>query len=143
MVRWWWSCRPEAPLLVATGDKVSAVSLPAESGARLLDYFDALRVPTGPVLATATRYVLFVAPYTLPELGELLAAQEWVPTSLRYHGQGGFVVLPPSRTGQGQVRWVRAPREATEPPWLPPVTGLVEALVAASVATPDGAGLKM
>jgi hypothetical protein len=145
MVRWWWRQRPDAPILVATGGQVSAVSLPAAAGARVLDYFDALRIRTGPVIATPTRYVLLVAPYTMQELAELLIAQEWVPTSLRYHGTGGYVVLPPSRVADGGVAWVREPEwvgdAVTGEPWLPSVSALVEALVAASTATPDGARL--
>lgn len=137
MVRWWWGRRPDAPVLVATGGRVSAVSLPAAAGARVLEYFDTLRIRTGPVIATPTRYVLLVAPYTMQELAELLIAQDWVPTSLRYHGTGGYVLLPPSRTGAGGVRWVREP-DTDAVPWLPTVGGLMEALVAASAATPDG-----
>jgi hypothetical protein len=140
MVAWWWGRRPDAPVLVATGGRVSAVSLPASAGARVLGYFDALRIRTGPVLATPTRYVLLVAPYTMQELAELLIAQEWVPSSLRYHGTGGYLVLPPSRTGAGAVRWVREP-EGDGVPWLPAVGELMGALVAASVAVPDGARL--
>jgi hypothetical protein len=140
MVRWWWDRLPDAPVLVATGGRVSAVSLPAAAGVRVLDYFDALRIRTGPVIATPTRYVLLVRPYTMQELGELLVAQEWVPASLRYHGTGGYVVLPPSRTGAGAVRWVREPT-GREAPWLPGVGELMGALVAASAATPDGARL--
>ncbi|MFC1417927.1 bifunctional DNA primase/polymerase [Streptacidiphilus cavernicola] len=140
MVEWWWGRRPDAPVLVATGGRVSAVSLPAAAGVRVLEYFDALRIRTGPVIATPTRYVLLVAPYTLPELGELLVAQEWVPTSLRYHGDGGYAVLPPSRTGAGAVRWVREPA-GDGAPWLPAVGELMGALVAASAAVPDGARL--
>jgi hypothetical protein len=139
MVRWWWSVHPLAPVLAATGDRVAAVSLPGPAGARVLDYFDARRVRTGPVIAGPTRHVLLVAPYTHEELGELLAAQEYVPSSLRYHGPGGFVVLPPSRTGAGAVRWERPP--GAERPWLPRVRDLVEALVAASATAPDGTRL--
>jgi hypothetical protein len=157
MVAWWWGRRPDAPVLVATGGRVSAVSLPAAAGARVLEYFDALRIRTGPVLATPTRYVLLVAPYAMQELAELLIAQEWVPTSLRYHGTGGYVVLPPSRTGAGGVRWVHEPVPESPPlssplmpplsdggstaPWLPGVGELMGALVAASAAVPDGARL--
>ncbi|MEY9965582.1 hypothetical protein ABIA33_003628 [Streptacidiphilus sp. MAP12-16] len=159
MVRWWWRQHPDAPILVATGGQVSAVSLPAAAGARVLEYFDALRIRTGPVIATPTRYVLLVAPYTMQELAELLIAQEWVPTSLRYHGTGGYLVLPPSRIGTGAVGWARLPEpaavmavpsgagaaggEAPLPPlpWLPSVSDLMGALVAASAATPDGARL--
>jgi hypothetical protein len=144
MVRWWWRRHPDAPLLLATGGPVSAVSLPASAGARVLEYFDALRIRTGPVIATPTRYVLLVAPYTMQELAELLIAQEWVPTSLRYHGSGGYVVLPPSRTGAGVLRWAREPVPdpgADGTPWLPSVSDLMGALVAASAAVPDGARL--
>jgi hypothetical protein len=143
MVRWWWRRRPDAPIVVATGGAVSAVSLPIEAGERALAYFDTLRVETGPVIATPTRCVLLVAPYTMQELAELLVAQEWVPTSLRFHGSGGYVLLPPSRTGAGALRWLREPVAATTPgaPWLPSVSGLVEGLVSASAATPDGARL--
>jgi len=137
MVRWWWARRPDAPVLLATGGRVSAVSLPAVAGARVLEYFDTLRIRTGPVIATPTRYVLLVAPYAMQELAELLVAQDWVPSSLRYHGTGGYVVLPPSRTGAGAVRWVREP-EAGAAPWLPTVGELMGALVAASAAAPDG-----
>jgi len=152
MVRWWWRRRPDAPVVVATGGQVSAVSLPLEAGLRALAYFDTLGVRTGPVLATPSRCVLLVAPYTMLELGELLVAQEWVPTSLRFHGTGGYVLLPPSRTGAGPVRWIREPAAAGDgtagdptagdaPLWLPSVSALLEALVAASVAAPDGARL--
>lgn len=139
MIRWWWTVHPDAPVLAATGDRIAAVSLPAAAGARVLDYFDALRVRTGPVIATPTRHALLVAPYTHEELGELLARQEYVPASLRYHGPGGFLVLPPSRTGAGAVRWEREPGAGR--PWLPRIGDLVEALVAASAATPDGTRL--
>jgi hypothetical protein len=153
MVRWWWRRRPDAPIVVATGGRVSAVSLPLDAGRRALAYFDTLGVRTGPVLATPTRCVLLVAPYTMQELAELLVAQEWVPTSLRFHGTGGYVLLPPSRTAAGAVRWICEPGAAESgdgsaddavtaaEPWLPTVSVLLEALVAASVAAPDGARL--
>ncbi|MBC3843211.1 bifunctional DNA primase/polymerase [Streptacidiphilus sp. 4-A2] len=155
MVRWWWRRHPDAPVVVATGGPVSAVSLPVDAGARALAYLDTLGVRTGPVLATPSRYVLLVEPYSMQELAELLIAQEWVPTSLRFHGTGGYVLLPPSRTGAGALRWIRRPQDpaaresgagksgagAAVAPWLPPVSTLLEVLVDASVATPDGARL--
>ncbi|GAA1964774.1 bifunctional DNA primase/polymerase [Kitasatospora viridis] len=155
MVRWWWERHcPQAPLLVATGTAVAAVSLPVAAGARLLDYLDALRIVPGPVLATPSRCVLLVAPYGYPELGELLAAQEAtlcpggapgrVPSSVRYHGPGGFLVLPPSRVGLGgaPVRWLRRPVPAAGGGVrLPVVAQLLEALVAAGSAVPDGSRL--
>ena len=123
MVRWWWTRRPDAPIVLATGDRVSAASLPAVAGARALDAIERLGVRLGPVLATPTRYVILVAPYSLAELGELLDSQDWVPTSLRYHGDGGYVALPPSSSSAGQLRWVRPPvvEPGASAPWLPQI----------------------
>ncbi|PYC80476.1 DNA primase [Streptomyces tateyamensis] len=157
MVRWWWQRHsPQAPVLVATGRRVAAVSLPAAAGARLLGYLDAVRVVPGPVLAGPTRWSLLVAPYGYPELAELLAEQErgllpgggagQVPSSVRYHGPGGYLVLPPSRVGLGAgaagVRWVRRPVVLPSGGVrLPAVGTLLEALVAAGSAVPDGSRL--
>ncbi len=156
MVRWWWEQHsPQAPVLVATGCAVAAISLPAAAGERAVEYFDTLRVAMGPVLATPTRYALLVAPYSYPELAELLAAEEAtaapgggpgaVPSSVRYHGPGGYLVLPPSRTGAGggaPVRWVRRPVPLPGGGVrLPTVGALLGALVAAGSAAPDGTRL--
>ncbi|HZG04647.1 MAG TPA: bifunctional DNA primase/polymerase [Streptomyces sp.] len=138
MVRWWWTNRPHAPVLLATGGRAPcALSLPAAAGARALEEFDRLGLRTGPVIATPTRFALLVAPYDLEELGELLYAQDWVPSSLRFHGEGGYVPLPPSRTGAGQVRWEREPAELGGTPWLPRMEPLVDVLVRASAEVPD------
>ncbi|WP_431679525.1 bifunctional DNA primase/polymerase [Kitasatospora sp. KL5] len=140
MVQWWWEHRaPGSPVLAATGGAVCAVSLPAAAGERVLRYFAELGVPVGPVLATPSRYALLVAPFTLEELGGLLAERPWVPGSLRYHGTGGYVLLPPSQTGSGGVHWVSPP--AADGLWLPQVGTLLEGLIAASVAEPDGSRL--
>ncbi|MEU8549852.1 bifunctional DNA primase/polymerase [Streptomyces roseoverticillatus] len=113
MVRWWWTNRPDAPVVLATGGRAPcAVSLPAVAGARALAAFDRAGIRLGPVVATPTRWALLVAPYSLEVLGELLHRQDWVPGSLLFHGEGGFVALPPSPTGAGRVRWERAPQPA-------------------------------
>ncbi|WP_228991810.1 bifunctional DNA primase/polymerase [Streptomyces sp. DH8] len=156
MVRWWWTDRPAAPLLLATGGRAPcAVSLPAVAGAGALSVLDALGMRLGPVVATPTRWSLLVAPYTLERLGELLYAKDWVPSSLRFHGEGGYLVLPPSRTGTGQVRWERPPARpgasaagpvlrartknaAPAAPWLPDVEAVLDALVEASTGAPGG-----
>ncbi|WP_330239541.1 bifunctional DNA primase/polymerase [Streptomyces sp. NBC_00525] len=155
MVRWWWTNRPAAPVLLATGGRAPcALSLPAAAGAGALAALDRAGLRPGPVVATPTRWALLVAPYTLERLGELLYAQDWVPSSLRFHGEGGYVVLPPSEIGTGQVCWERAPERATGPrpkrasssgaatsggvPWLPDVGAVLDALVEASASAPDG-----
>jgi hypothetical protein len=143
MVRWWWTTRPHLPLILATGSRVSAVSLPAAAGARALGALDRLGVRLGPIVATPTRYALLVAPYDMEELGDLLDRHEWVPTSLRYHGQGGYVVLPPSPVSAGQARWARQPvaDQSTGAPWLPRIEIIVDTLVEAGTTAPDGSRL--
>ncbi|MDT0489370.1 bifunctional DNA primase/polymerase [Streptomyces griseus] len=165
MVRWWWTNRPTAPVMLATGGRAPcAVSLPALAGARALTALDLMGMRLGPVVATPTRWSLLVAPYTLERLGELLYSKDWVPSSLRFHGEGGYLVLPPSEIGAGQVRWERAPRPAAPAdsavpspvfpvfrraargggapaeaaPWLPDVEAVLDALVEASTSAPDG-----
>ncbi|MFC4034074.1 bifunctional DNA primase/polymerase [Streptomyces polygonati] len=141
MVRWWWTSRPEAPVVLATGDQVSAASVPAAAGELALAAIEKLGVRLGPVIATPTRYVFLVAPYSLAELGELLDSQDWVPTSLRYHGDGGYVPLPAVvGAGTGQPRWVREPVAGPDEssPWLPGIASLVDALVRAGRTAPDG-----
>ncbi|MFD7610121.1 bifunctional DNA primase/polymerase [Streptomyces sp. NPDC059828] len=140
MVRWWWTNRPKAPIVLATGGPAPcAVSLPAVAGARALAALDQMGIRLGPVVATPTRWSLLVAPYSMEQLGELLHTKDWVPGSLRFHGDGGYLVLPPSEAGTGQVHWVRAPLPGSARPWLPDVEAVVDALVEASVSTPaDG-----
>ncbi|MFE0289663.1 bifunctional DNA primase/polymerase, partial [[Kitasatospora] papulosa] len=139
MVRWWWTNRPTAPVILATGGQAPcALSLPAVAGARALTALDGMGLRLGPVVATPTRWSLLVAPYTLERLGELLHAQDRVPSSLRFHGEGGYLVLPPSEVGTGQVRWERAPEAGNDVVWLPDVESVLDALVEASNSAPDG-----
>ncbi|MGV9266493.1 bifunctional DNA primase/polymerase [Kitasatospora sp. NPDC003701] len=140
MVRWWWERQsPDAPVLAATGGTLSAVSLPAAAGARALAYLAALRLPLGPVLSMPGRYAMLVAPYSLDALGEMLAQLPWVPGSLRYHGSGGFLPLPPGGGLGGGVRWVLPPRPAADGGvWLPEVGPLLGELVEATVQLDSG-----
>jgi len=145
MVSWWWTNRPAAPLILATGGSAPcALSLPAAAGAGALAEFDRLGVRTGPVTATPTRFSLLVAPYALEELGDLLYTYDWVPSSLRFHGAGGYIALPPSQTGPGEVRWERPPvtgRATGGVPWLPRMETVLDVLVEASTTAPDPGSL--
>ncbi|MFJ9039853.1 bifunctional DNA primase/polymerase [Streptomyces sp. NPDC102406] len=143
MIRWWWTNRPQAPIVLATGASAGAsggrapcaVSLPAVAGARALAALDRAEVRLGPVIATPERLAILVAPYSLEQLGELLYAQDFVPGSLRFHGEGGYLALPPSVTGAGQVRWERAPLPGSAAPWTPDVEAVVGAAVDALTRT--------
>ncbi|MEI5098972.1 bifunctional DNA primase/polymerase [Streptomyces sp. PmtG] len=136
MVRWWWTNRPGAPVLLATGGRAPcAVSLPAAAGARALAALESAGIRLGPVVATSARLFILVAPYSMEQLGELLYAKDHVPGSLRFHGEGGYLPLPPSETGQGQVRWERAPLPGSAAPWVPDVEAVVDAVVDALTHT--------
>ncbi|WP_030839511.1 bifunctional DNA primase/polymerase [Streptomyces sp. NRRL F-4474] len=158
MVTWWWTNRPTAPVLMATGGTAPcALSLPAGAAASALVRLEAQGLRLGPVVATPTRWALLVAPYSLERLGELLYAKDHVPSSLRFHGEGGYVLLPPSTASSGgRVRWAREPRALPQCPagpqspgarpsqaagvelWLPDVEAVVDALVEASSSAPGG-----
>ena len=136
MIRWWWANRPTAPIILATGGKAPcAVSLPAPAAARALHALDLQGMRLGPVLASPTRWAVLVRPYSMEQLGELLYAKDFVPGSLRFHGEGGYLALPPSETGQGQIRWERAPLPGSAAPWVPDVEAVVDAVVEALTRT--------
>ncbi|MFH9672760.1 bifunctional DNA primase/polymerase [Streptomyces sp. NPDC017405] len=136
MVRWWWTNRPSAPIILATGGGAPcAVSLPALAAARALALLDRRGMRLGPVIATPSRWALLVKPYSMEQLGELLYAKDFVPGSLRFHGSGGYVALPPSETGEGAVRWERAPLPGSAAPWVPDVEAVVDAVVDALTRT--------
>ncbi|MYW48342.1 bifunctional DNA primase/polymerase [Streptomyces sp. SID161] len=136
MVRWWWTNRPSAPIILATGGPAPcAVSLPALAASRALALLDRRGMRLGPVIASPTRWSLLVRPYSMEQLGELLYAKDFVPGSLRFHGTGGYIALPPSETGQGAVRWERAPLPGSASPWVPGVEAVVDAVVDALTRT--------
>ncbi|GGS91364.1 bifunctional DNA primase/polymerase [Streptomyces griseoviridis] len=130
MVRWWWTDRPAAPIVLATGGAAPcAVSLPALPAARALAALDRAGMRLGPVVASSTRWSILVKPYSMEQLGELLYAKDFVPGSLRFHGEGGYLALPPSECGAGAVRWERAPLPGSATPWVPDVEAVVDAAV--------------
>jgi hypothetical protein len=140
MVHWWWTARPAAPLVLATGTPAPcALSLPTAAGHRALAALDQLGVRTGPVLGSPARMALLVAPYELAELGETLCSlldapatdghgPARLPGALRFHGEGGYLPLPPSWAPSGRVRWLRAPEPGDGAPWLPEAAGVLRAL---------------
>jgi bifunctional DNA primase/polymerase-like protein len=136
MVGWWWTARPTAPIVLATGGRAPcALSLPAVAGAWAMEELDRQGVRPGPVVATPARVALLVQPYELAELGELLGARGGqVPGSLRFHGEGGYLPLPPSRTGAGRVRWLRPPERCEGRVTLPSAAWLLDVVVEAGIS---------
>lgn len=133
MVRWWWTNRPAAPVVLATGGQAPcAVSLPAPAAASALTALDRQGMRLGPVVATPERWAILVRPYSMEQLGELLYAKDFVPGSLRFHGEGGYLALP---SGEGDVRWERAPLPGSASPWVPDVEAVVDAVVDALTRT--------
>jgi hypothetical protein len=113
MVRWWWTNRPTAPIVLATGGTAPcAVSLPALAASHALVALDRQGMRLGPVVASATRWSILVRPY-----------------------EGGYLALPPSETGQGEIRWERAPLPGSASPWVPDVEAVVDAVVDALTRT--------
>ncbi|MEU0895327.1 bifunctional DNA primase/polymerase [Streptomyces massasporeus] len=136
MVRWWWGNRPTAPIVLATGGQAPcAVSLPALPAARALKALDQMGMRLGPVVASPDRWSILVKPYSMEQLGELLYAKDFVPGSLRFHSEGGYLALPPSETGRGEIRWERAPLPGSFSPWVPDVEAVVDAVVEALTRT--------
>ncbi|MEU3346290.1 bifunctional DNA primase/polymerase [Streptomyces sp. NPDC006700] len=136
MVRWWWTNRPTAPIVLATGGTAPcAVSLPALPAARALTALDRVGMRLGPVVASSKRWAILVKPYSMEQLGELLYAKDFVPGSLRFHSEGGYLALPPSETGDGPIRWERAPLPGSASPWVPDVEAVVDAVVEALTRT--------
>ncbi|MEU8591134.1 bifunctional DNA primase/polymerase [Streptomyces sp. NPDC048664] len=137
MVRWWWTNRPSAPIVLATGGHAPcAVSLPARAASRALEVVEGKGLRLGPVVASPHRWAILVAPYSLERLGELLYAKDFVPGALRFHGEGGYLALPPSATGHGEIHWERAPLPGSASPWVPDVEAVVD--VAVDVLTRTG-----
>jgi hypothetical protein len=96
---------------------------------------DAQGMRLGPVVASPTRWAILVRPYSMEQLGELLYSKDFVPGSLRFHGEGGYIALPPSETGRGDIRWERAPLPGSATPWVPDVEAVVDAVVDALTRT--------
>src|SRR4051794_28041812 len=136
MVRWWWSNRPAAPIILATGGSAPcAVSLPAVAAAQALTELDRDGMRLGPVVASPSRWSILLKPYSMEQLGELLYAKDFVPGSLPFHGEGGYIALAPSETGEGEIRWERAPLRGSASPWVPDVEAVVDAAVEALTRT--------
>ncbi len=131
-IRRWWTVYPEAGVGAPTGGTFHSIRLrhPANSGA-VLAWLARHDARTGPVLRCGAAHEFLVRPagrggFLMPlGQGELL-----------YSGQGGLVLLAPSRTADGgTVAWVR---DLTLP--LPDGDPLFETLLHIPDTDPDAPG---
>lgn len=132
--RWGWLVlRAGDRLLLTTGDKVSAVELPAGIGAEVQHHLT-VRLLAGPVIAlpgTPHRWLLLTG-----------SADDCVPVNLirlrargaLTHRCGTLVPLPPSCLESGVVSWQVLP--SLDGPSLPPFTAVVAAI--RTVTEPTG-----
>jgi hypothetical protein len=125
IVYWWYGPKPWN-IVLATGELFDVWRAPVDVAGRALEMMRAAGVPPGPVAHTpAGEWLLF----TEPRLGEQPIE---LPTDLpvTYHGNGDYVLAPPSQHGGAAVRWWRPP--ALSCPRVPRWEPIAEALLRAA-----------
>ncbi|AXI78142.1 bifunctional DNA primase/polymerase [Peterkaempfera bronchialis] len=134
-VRRWWTDHPQASVLLPTGRTFDVLDVPETAGCLALARMERTGVQLGPVVAMPAtggrgrRLLFLVLPGVLPKLPELLRRLGWAPGRLDLvaHGDGDWIVAPPSRVGTyGFVQWARPPSEANR--WLPEASELIDPL---------------
>ncbi|OMI33310.1 hypothetical protein SPAR_42009 [Streptomyces sparsogenes DSM 40356] len=125
-----WSGAPRASILLPTGRTFDALDVPETAGCLALARMERLGVELGPVTSTPGRRMLFfVLPGAAAKIPHLVRNQGWSPASIDLvaHGEGDYVVAPPTRVGRhGAVQWARRPTAANR--WLPDAEELVSVL---------------
>ncbi|MFF8813063.1 bifunctional DNA primase/polymerase [Streptomyces pactum] len=125
-----WEGDPYASVLLPTGRTFDTLDVPESAGFLALARMERLEVGLGPVTWTPDRRVhFFVLPGAAPRLPELVRRLGWAPVApdLVGHGEGDYVLGPPTRVGShGAVQWVRKPTASNR--WLPEAEELVGAL---------------
>jgi Bifunctional DNA primase/polymerase, N-terminal len=113
-VEWYWTCHPQAPIVVPTGYAFDVIDVPESAGMSALERLDRLGLRLGPVLATGDgRMQFLVVPGAAKHVHNILTGLRLgVRLDLECRGEGDFIFAPPSRLGTGRyVRWVREPAE--------------------------------
>jgi hypothetical protein len=133
----WWSDRPDAGIILATGRVFDVLDVPAEAGAVALGRAVRAEMPLGPVASLGDeRHLFFVGTRGAPD-----DEDEWWACHLdcfpetvvenpgvRWHCRDSYVLAPPSPLPGGRdVRWLRSPRLAGGQ--LPDPLRLLEVLV--------------
>lgn len=112
-IRWWWTARPHAPILVPTGHSFDVLDVSEAAGYGAVKRLESLGLRLGPVLSTGDgRIQFFVVPGAGPDVENIMRGTDWTGSQLdiECRGEGDFVFLPPSRLGMGRhTRWIREP----------------------------------
>jgi hypothetical protein len=119
LVERWWTDRPQANVILATGRTFDVLDVPAAAGPAALAMMDRSAVRPGPVAISAgNRALFFVATRGTPTNED-----EWWSchldcepemdaqvTGLRWHCRDSYVLAPPSPAGQAlKAHWLRPP----------------------------------
>jgi hypothetical protein len=119
VVERWWSRWPRANVGVPTGERSGLLVLdvdPRDGGLKSLEEleeaFDTLPPTTRARTGSGGEHVFFRYPD-----GGVRNSASWVGPGLDVRGEGGYVVVPPSRTG-GPYRWTERTPLAEAPAWL-------------------------
>ncbi|XHM96033.1 bifunctional DNA primase/polymerase [Peterkaempfera sp. SMS 1(5)a] len=135
VVRRWWTETPAASVLLPTGRTFDVIDVPETAGCLALARMERMGVQLGPVVAMPAiggrgrRLLFLVLPGALPKLPDLLRGLGWPPGRLDLvgHGDGGWIVAPPSRVGaHGFAQWARQPNDTNR--WLPEASELIDPL---------------
>jgi hypothetical protein len=121
---WWYGPQPWNIALV-TGELFDIWRAPADVSSRALEILSTVGARLPPVAHAPTgEWLLF----TEARLGEpLIDIPPELPVTC--HGEGDYVLAPPSQSGGGTVRWWRPPTAACArlPRWEPVAEALVQA----------------
>ena len=113
-IKWHWTAKPQAPIVVPAGYAFDAVEVPETAGLAALERLERLDLRLGPVLATGDgRMQFLVVPGAAPDVSGILGGLGLgVRLDIECRSEGDFIFAPPSRLGMGRyVRWVREPDE--------------------------------
>ena len=118
----WWSRWPAANVGVPTGERSGLLVLdvdPRDGGAASLteleEAFGPLPRTTRARTGGGGEHVFFRYPGEAG--GEVRNSASWLGPGLDVRGEGGYVVVPPSRTG-GEYRWTHRAPLVEAPAWL-------------------------
>lgn len=136
VVRRWWTEQPQSSILLPTGRSFDALDVPEVAGCLALARMERLQLQLGPVVSVPAvagqrgrRLLFLVLPGAVAKLPEMLRKLGWGPgrLDLAVHGEGDWIVAPPSRIGPYSfAQWARPPSALNR--WLPDAGELINPL---------------